>query len=292
MEWMRGTVVGAAAALAIAGFGAGADASSVLSQTEGSIFATPASDMDTGTGLTPVASSAAYERPPELNDGAIHMAASAAVGSLGASADLSITDAPGTLSSPYYTTAQAQGYATFQDRWTFSDRPLDTAGTLRVTLHFAGTASANATGATPNGSGRFTFDITSLEAFDNPHATQNYDSGIVQVANDDAVLELSFLYGRPVIVNGSLVARVRLDSLPDAYSYSGGGAADFTQGAEITSLEVQDAVGQWSTSFTLTTESGGQYPIPTPEPSEVAETAAAVVALATCRAQARPSRAS
>ena len=265
---------------------------SLLSRATGTVWGTNAGDEDVSLDGVPVNSAAAYTRPPEVNDGAISASAAAAFGTLGAHATLSVTNAPGYLSAqyPFYGTSKAEGYATFQDRWTFSDRPLDTPGRLRLRLAFDGAASGSATGAMPSIFGRFHLDLVSLEEFDDVHDAQFYHSGELAIADETPSIEIDFVYGRPVVVTGSLLAEVMLISNLDAGSYSGGGDAAFDQTAALVGLEVQDAQAQWTTSYTIATASGAPYPFEVPEPSQGVSADVSLAALGWCWARRRRGR--
>jgi hypothetical protein len=274
----------AAAALALFGPFDDASAAQVLSSVSTTVWGTNTGDQDSGTGAAPVESEAAYVRPTQPVDGAVHGSASAAVGLLAASADSAVTNAPGYLSPTFslYGTTDAQALASFSDRWTFGGQPLDTPGVLRVTLTFDGTTAGSASTGTVSTFGRFNLDLTSLAAFDNVHDAAAYQSGALEVADEVAVIELDFLYGRPIVVGGTLVARAAVVSAIDASFYSGSAEAAFAQTAALVDLEVQDGVS-WTRSYALQKESGGTYPFEAPEPSSAVLALAAASTLAAAR---------
>ncbi len=272
---------------AFCAFAARADAASVVASASGTIWGTPAGDQELGNGSALVSAAAAYQRPPQVNDGGFSAECSAAVGLLAARADLSVTNAPGYLSANFslYGTSLVSGLGQFQDRWIFSGRPLDTPGRLRLVLAFDGVGAGSATNAIAEAYGKFDFSILSLEEFDGVYASQVYASGQLQVADETVPLELDFLYGRPLLLSGTLVAKVQLLSVLSAYAYSGSGESDFNHTASLVSLQVQNPQGQWTSSYTLETESGGTYPFQVPEPGSTLSAVAGMLALALVRAR-------
>lgn len=281
------SLVAVLAGLSLAVGAVQADAASVSSEAIGTVWGTNAGDADSGGGLVPVASSAAYTRPNPPGDGALSSAASAGVGQLAARASVTVSNAPGYLAPTFslYGTSTAQGLASFVDRWTFMDRPLDTPGALRLGLRFDGAGAGTASGATAVTDARFQMDLTSLTGGGSPYDFANYSSGFIPLAAEQVIVELDFLYGRPINVGGSLLARAWIVSLIDSTSYSGSGDSIFDQTAAFETLEVQNDQGQWTTSYTLATESGGQYPFQVPEPAPVASAVAAIAVLASVRAR-------
>lgn len=255
---------------------------SVTAEAGGNILAQMAGQTNNGDGQTPVQAHGSYTWPvfPGVNtSGSFTSHARAAPGSLSASSTLTIGNA---ISSPYYSTADAtsSATATFVDEWTFSGQPLDTLGTMRLTTHFDGWASASGTAALAQAFGRYELHISSLGEFNNPVDSAEYKTPAVQIIDDTVTLELDFRYGRPVLLQGYLRAAVSLDT-PDFTQFSGGGTADFGNTATLTRLELKGPDGTYSTDFSLHSLSGSLYPFqsPVPEPGEWVLVLAGLIAL-------------
>jgi hypothetical protein len=246
----------------LAGSAGSAQASSILADASGSVWGTGASERNSGSGSSPVTATASYVRPP--GDGQFSAFAVASVGRLAATAGLSVSNQPLSLFGDPIANAQAS----FQDVWTFGGQPLDTPGRLRITLSFSGVGSGSATGAVVDVFGIFNLSLNSMTALSNVHDSDSYISGQQQAVSDLVVIDLDFLYGRPVLITGTLAAHFQLRPTVVSGGYSGSGQAQFGNTAELIALEVQDAQGQWTTSYVLGTESGGLYPFQVvPEPA-------------------------
>jgi hypothetical protein len=236
----------------------------ILAEAGGKVYSTKG-DQSVTTGA-PTAASADYTHP----FGRFVASAAAQVGALGATANLYVAQAPGYLDSayPYYGETYALGFASFYDTWFISGEPAGTVGQLRVTSHFEGAADGSAINAVGEFFGRYTLQLSAMEAGTrNPVDNVEYASGDMSVADETITLNLTFHHGAPIIVQGYLLARVELLSKRDAYSYSGGGDANFGNTAELTRLEVMNENGEWVPVRSFETESKQLYPFQNPAPN-------------------------
>jgi hypothetical protein len=215
--------------------------------------------------------------------------ASAAYGALGVATELNVVGG---------FQPRADGSARFEDTWTFTDRPLDTPGQLRVGIHFEGVAAQTSTFGGLNAIGVLNVGLSALDSLEhqNPIGGWNFSDrveafgGVELAAEDIDILSdpVPFLYGRPVRVDGSLGASVRGDLFA-----TGAGQTDFSNTAAFTRLQVLDAQGNWTTAFNLETASGATYPFavgptPIPEPTTFALLLTGVAALVGATARADP----
>jgi hypothetical protein len=128
--------------------------------------------------------------------------------------------------------------------------------------------------------------MTSLDATQTPigpNGLGEYHSGPQNLINHDEVIEMDFLYGRPIDVQAELFVLASLEPATLGVQFAGECEAVFDNAVEFRNLEVQSSPGQWTTSYDLTTESGGTYPFDVPEPAAAALAMTSVAALAIAR---------
>ncbi|HWB55085.1 MAG TPA: hypothetical protein VG722_12865 [Tepidisphaeraceae bacterium] len=259
---LTASILSAASALA---------SSSVYINTQGTVWNTERGNTASGSGIDGISTGYSYVRPTNPVDGQIDGSGHASVGSLGAYADASVTNAPGTLNSSYsyYSTTNSYTTAEFTDTWTFTNEPLDTPGKLELGYSFDGQGAGVGTG---NGivvaTGDYELSVLSLSTIGNVYDLEGYSSGNVSSINTQGVITLDFFYGRPIQLDGWLKANISVYSPSNVYFFSGGGQSQFGNTATLTSLLVQDSTGAYTSNFSLTTDSGGVYPFQAaPEPA-------------------------
>lgn len=200
-------------------------------------------------------------------NGAWKASAIAGYGQLGAAAELS-----GSNVSASFANAQASSRAQFGDTWTLTDEPLDTVGQLRITVHFDGAASqAPGVDAIVTSFGRLNVSLYALSENGSIFGSTGIFSGEIVGAVDTTYVSspLSFSYGRPIQVGGTIAAFVQVSPLADFAAFSGSGSAEFGSTASFTRLEVLDANGNWTTDFSLNTEAGARYPFSSQDPAPI-----------------------
>jgi hypothetical protein len=263
------------------------DDAAAVSQVEatarGWLYNTSRTNGDTGDGSQTVVAETEYAGP-DVVEGRFSATASAGVGLLGATGFIAVVLGPGGF-GPIY---EGRGQARFRDAWVFGGRPTDTLGRLRLTLNFQGAATASGNFDTyASAFGRFDMAITSLDEFDTPIGANGmgvYNSGPQTNINHDEVIEIDFLYGRPIDVQAELFVLATLGPETQGLPFAGEAEGVFAPSSvRFTELEVQDTEGQWTTDYELTTESGGPYPFDAPEPSSTALALASIAALAARR---------
>ena len=193
--------------------------------------------------------------------------ATAGYGQLGATAELS-----GSNVAASFGNAQASSRAQFGDIWTLTDEPLDTVGQLRISIHFDGAASqAPGVSAIVTSLGGLNVSLNALSENGNIFGSTGIFSGEIFGAVDITYVSdpLSFRYGRPIKVGGTVAAFVQMSPLANFAAFSGSGSAEFGSTASFTRLEVLDTNGNWTTDFSLNTETGARYPFEPQDPAPI-----------------------
>jgi hypothetical protein len=176
--------------------------------------------------------------------------------------------------------ARAESQAEFFDKWMFTGRPQDSAGQFRIAVHFDGAAfQSPGANAIVQSYGQLNIALLPLDKFSDIVDGQHgfVSTGQITGAVDTTYVTdaISFLYGEPIKVQGVLAGSVRIIPKDFGSAFSGSGLSQFGHTAAITSVEVRDANGNWTTDFSLETGATFLYPFeaaapaPVPEPSSL-----------------------